>query len=143
MAKRGRKPKYNSAGTYLQNMDNIEYIDFDDPTEYGGRDVDYSTLLWRQIDRILKAGTYGIDEVYITGVLELYRMLEPYWDVRFIDWYTVTKQKYMNLVDEVEPNKQGGMMKNVERQFAHVLFGKLMALMTNRGLLPMKALKPF
>ena len=121
------------------NPNEVQFID-PDTDEWLGRDVDFSTLIWRQLDRIMKAGTYNCDAVYTNGVMELHQVLQPYHS----PWYTTEYDKLKKQLDEaiskIHPNQRNTLMPKLEKRFAFLLFGNQIVLMTNCGILPVKAL---
>lgn len=118
-----------------------EYIDTSEHDgEYCGIKIDFASLLWQQLNRILKAGSYGANKIYVSSVLELHQVLAPH-----------HSQKYLALIDKLQvqcaetlarypPAQREKVRPELERKLAFVMFGELNKLMTIKGLLPEKAI---
>lgn len=119
--------------------DDLQFIS-PEADEWTGQPVEMATLLWRQVDRIMKAGTYNVDHIYVSGVMELHQFLYPYHTREYVACYDKLKKDMITELNKINPKQRDAIRPKLEKRLCFVLFGKQIELMTNRGILPVKAL---
>ena len=124
----------------LKNLtNNLGFID--EGEEFSsGQPVDFASILWRQLDRILKAGSYGADRLYVNSVNELHQILLPHHDKEYRAFMEDIHDKFAVALLEYPPHKRDQIIPQLEKKMAFRMFGQLIKLMTKKGLLPEKAI---
>ena len=120
-----------------------EEINFIDETDdfSSGQPIEFASILWRQIDRILKAGSYGADRLYINSVNELHQILLPHHDKDYRAFIDDRRKEFLEILQEYPPSKRDKIFFQLEKKMAYQMFGELIRLMTKKGLLPEKGIR--
>ena len=122
-----------------RSYNSLEFMDIDDDRSTS-KPVDFAFLLWKQLDRILKTGSYNATPLYVSSVLELHQILKPFHDKKYIEFIKSLKDNFEIQIAETHPRDRDSLRPILEKKMAFEMFGALVQLMTNKSLLPAKAL---
>src|SRR3990167_6631296 len=82
--------------------DEVEFLDIE--SEKVGAKIDFSLILLRQLDRILKALSFGYESEFIQSVKALEVLLTPYRDKRYFEEFNVVIMKFKLKEEKIRPD---------------------------------------
>jgi len=99
--------------------------------------LDYASILFRQIERIMLAAHQGITVTYIDNIENLSMMLSPYTDKLFEeDKKEIKKRVKLTVGNMGVQYTEAGKITDVEKEAAKDMFIALMKLMARKAFLP-------
>lgn len=112
-------------------------MDFLDESERVGSKIDFSLILLRQFDRILKALSFGYEAEFIRGVKALEILLTPYTDNQHQAKFKQILGKYQAKEKKLRPDdSKSDIMMIFEYDKSMEIYGLLMGLAKRKAFIP-------
>ena len=115
--------------------DEVEFLDIE--SEKVGAKIDFSLILLRQLDRILKALSFGYESEFIQSVKALEVLLTPYRDKRYFEEFNVVIMKFKLKEEKIRPDDNKALiLMDLEYEKAIEIYGLLMGLINRKAFIP-------